>query len=403
MGRRIVKKKLNFNVGTIGHINHGKTTLTAAITTVLAASGRAEATNYPSIASGREARKDQVTMKISHVEYESDDRRYYHIDCPTHADYVKSLMTGEAALNAAILVVSATEGPMSQTHDHIILSRQVGIPFILVYLNRCDLVDDIETLNNVEQEIRNLLTRCGYPGNATKIIRGSALKALNGESGGNGYGTESIQALLTALDQDLPNPVNPEDSPFLMPIEDIQYIAGTGFKITGRIESGTIKMGAEVEILGLDKRLNSTVRGIELFGKQAEAVFAGDNATILLPGVEKSDYQRGMVLTKPGSVKAYTKVKAVIYILKKEEGGRAISLTTNDRLDFYLRKADTACVILELFESDNVSTREMAVPGDTIGATIELTAPVALSTHLRFAIRKGAGVQGIGVVTQIIE
>jgi len=388
-------------VGTIGHTDHGKTTLTAAITTVLAAKGLAKATGYDAIDRAPEERERGITINTSRVEYETSKRHYTHIDCPSHADYVKNVITGAAQMDGAILVVSATDGPMPQTREHILLARQVGIPYIVVYLNKCDLVDDTDMLDLTEEEIRELLTKYGFPGDRTKIIRGSALKALNQES--SGYGIESIDALMAALDEEIPDPIRNIDSPFFMPVEDVMTITGRGTVVTGRIESGVVKTGDPVEILGLDTRLSSTVTGIEMFKKQLERGEAGENAGILLRGIKKEEVQRGMVLAKPGSVTQHRKFKAAIYILKKEEGGRTTAFTKGYKPQFFFRTTDITGTILELYGSDGLSPCDMAMPGDNMFATIALLSSVVMNPQLRFAVREGGRTIGSGVICEVIE
>jgi len=398
-----IRAKPHVNVGTIGHVDHGKTTLTAAITTVQAMTGKAKATGYDSIDKAPEERERGITINTAHVEYETEKRHYAHIDCPGHADYVKNMITGAAQMDGAILVVSATDGPMPQTREHILLSRQVGVPYIVVYLNKCDLVDDPDMLDLVEEEVRDLLTKYGFPGDKTKVIRGSALKALNKESGGEGYGMESIAALMSALDEDIPDPVRKLDAPFLMPVEDVFTITGRGTVVTGRIESGVMKTGEEIEIVGLGKKLKSVVTGVEMFKKTLDRGEAGDNAGILLRGIKKEDVERGQVLVKPGSITPHKKFKAAIYILKKEEGGRTTGFIKGYKPQFYFRTTDVTGSILELFNSDNTTVCEMTMPGDNIYATIELITDIAMDKQLKFAIREGGKTIGSGVVSEVIE
>lgn len=388
-------------VGTIGHTDHGKTTLTAAITTVLAAKGLAKATGYDAIDRAPEERERGITINTSRVEYETSKRHYTHIDCPRHADYVKNMITGAAQMDGAILVVSATEGPMPQTREHILLSRQAGIPYIVVYLNKCDLVDDTDMLDLVEEEIRDLLTKYSFPGDSTKIIRGSALKALNGESGV--HGIESIDALMAALNEEIPDPIRNIDSPFLMPVEDVMTITGRGTAVTGKIESGVVRIGDPVEILGLGQKLSSTVTGVEMFKTQLDRGEAGDNAGILLRGLKEEEIERGMVLAKPGSVTQHRKFKAAIYILKKEEGGRTTAFTKGYKPQFFFRTTDITGTILELYGSDGLSPCDMAMPGDNIFATIELLSSVVMDPQLRFAVREGGRTIGSGVICEVIE
>jgi elongation factor Tu len=388
-------------VGTIGHVDHGKTTLTAAITTVLAAKGQAKATAYDSIDKAPEERERGITINTAYVEYETDGRHYSHIDCPNHTDYVKNMITGSSQMDGAILVVSAPDGPMPQTREHILLARQAGIPHIVVYLNKCDLVDDTDMLDLTEEEIRELLTKYGFPGDSTTIIRGSALAALNGES--SDYGTKSIDALMAALDEEIPDPIRNIDSPFLMPVENVDTITGRGTVVTGRIESGVVKTGDPVEILGLGTRLLSTVTGVEMFKKQLDRGEAGESAGILLRGIKKEEVERGMVLAKPGSVTQHRKFKAAIYISKKEEGGRTTAFTKGYKPQFFFRTTDITGIILDLYMSDNVSPCDMAMPGDNIFATVELISSVVMSPQLKFAVREGGRTIGSGIICEVID
>lgn len=398
--------KPHLNVGTIGHVDHGKTTLTAAITTVLSKQGRAKATSYGVIDKASEERERGITINTAHIEYETERRHYGHIDCPGHADYVKNMITGAAQLDGAILVVSATDGPMPQTREHILLSRQVGVPYIVVYLNKCDQVDDEDMFELTEDEIRSLLTKYGFDGANTAIVRGSALMALNGEEDDKGYGISSIEKLMDALDSVIPDPVRNTDAPFLMPVEDVMSITGRGTAVTGRIESGVIKIGDEVEIVGLREGrtvLKTTITGVEMFKKQLDRGEAGDMAGLLLRGTKKEEVERGMVLAKPGSIKAHTKFKAAIYVLKSEEGGRKTPFHSKYKPQFYFRTTDVTGELFELRDSEEKEVLEMVMPGDNINATIYLGKGVAMTVGLRFAIREGGRTIGSGAITEILE
>jgi elongation factor Tu len=396
--------KPHLNVGTIGHVDHGKTTLTAAITTVLSKQGKAKATNYGEIDKAPEERERGITINTAHVEYETEKRHYAHIDCPGHADYVKNMITGAAQMDGAILVVSATDGPMPQTREHILLSRQVGVPYIVVYLNKCDQVDDEDMFELVEDEIRSLLSQYGFNGKDTIIVRGSALMALNGEDNDKEYGVTSINKLMDALDSVIPDPIRNTDSAFLMPVEDVMSITGRGTVVTGRIESGVIKVGEEVEIVGLrDDALKTTITGVEMFKKQLERGEAGDNAGLLLRGTKKEEIERGMVLAKPGSIKAHTKFKAAIYVLKSEEGGRKTPFHSKYKPQFYFRTTDVTGEMVELRDGEGKEVLEMVMPGDNINATVHLGKGVAMSKGLRFAIREGGRTIGSGAIIEIIE
>lgn len=398
------RKKPHLNVGTIGHVDHGKTTLTAAITTVLSKQGKAKATNYGEIDKAPEERERGITINTAHVEYETEKRHYAHIDCPGHADYVKNMITGAAQMDGAILVVSATDGPMPQTREHILLSRQVGVPYIVIYLNKCDQVDDEDMFELVEDEIRSLLSQYGFNGKDTIIVRGSALMALNGEDNDKEYGVTSINKLMDALDSVIPDPIRNTDSPFLMPVEDVMSITGRGTVVTGRIESGVIKVGEEVEIVGLrDNALKTTITGVEMFKKQLERGEAGDNAGLLLRGTKKEEIERGMVLAKPGSIKAHTKFKAAIYVLKSEEGGRKTPFHSKYKPQFYFRTTDVTGEMVELRDGEGKEALEMVMPGDNINATVHLGKGVAMSKGLRFAIREGGRTIGSGAIIEIIE
>ncbi len=391
-----VRNKPHVNVGTIGHVDHGKTTLTAAITTVQSKKGLAAAIAYDQVAkaSEKEGRRDPskiITIAISHVEYSTESRHYAHVDCPGHADYVKNMITGAAQMDGAILVVSAVDGPMPQTREHILLAKQVGVPKIVVFLNKCDLVPDKDLLDLVEAEVRELLTKYGFDGNATPVIRGSALKAIEGDA----TWVAKIDELLAALDTYIPIPVREVDKPFLMPIEDIFSIEGRGTVVTGRIERGTVKVGDEVEIIGLKPTAKTAVTGIEMFNKSLSDGQAGDNAGILLRGTKKEDVHRGQVIAKPSSVTPHTEFDAEVYILKKEEGGRHTPFFAGYKPQFYIRTTD---VTGEVTLPEKV---EMVMPGDTITFKVKLVAPVALEDKMRFAIREGGKTVGAGVVTKV--
>ena len=389
------RNKVHVNVGTIGHVDHGKTTLTAAITTVLAKSGKAKARAYDSIDNAPEEKARGITINTSHAEYESDKRHYAHVDCPGHADYVKNMITGAAQMDGAILVVSATDGPMPQTREHILLAYQVGVPHIVVYMNKCDMVQDKELLDLVEEEIRDLLTKYHYDGKNTPFIRGSALKALEGDT--SEMGEPSIVKLIEALDTFIPDPVRQTDKPFLMPIEDIFSIEGRGTVVTGRIERGMVKIGEEIEIIGIRPTSKTTVTGIEMFNKQLDEGQAGDNAGILLRGTKKDEVERGQVLAKPGSVTPHSEFEGEVYILTKEEGGRHTPFFKGYKPQFYIRTTDvTGEVILP-------EGQEMVMPGDTVKINVKLITPVALEYKLRFAIREGGHTVGAGVVTKITK
>jgi elongation factor Tu len=393
MAEKFDRSKPHINIGTIGHVDHGKTTLTAAITTVLAKSGKSKARGYDQIDNAPEEKARGITINTTHVEYESDKRHYAHVDCPGHADYIKNMITGAAQMDGAILVVSAADGPMPQTREHILLARQVGVPYIVVYLNKCDTVDDKELLDLVEEEVRDLLTKYQFPGKDTPIIRGSALKALEGDA--SELGEPSILKLVEALDSYIPEPTREVDKPFLMPIEDIFSIEGRGTVVTGRIERGQIKIGDEVEIVGLKPTAKTVITGIEMFNKQLDEGRAGDNAGILLRGTKKEEVERGQVLCKPGSITPHTEFDAEVYILTKEEGGRHTPFFKGYKPQFYIRTTDvTGEVTLP-------AGTEMVMPGDTIKFIVKLVAPVALEEKQRFAIREGGHTVGAGVVLKI--
>jgi elongation factor Tu len=389
------RTKPHCNVGTIGHVDHGKTTLTAAITKILAETGGATYTSYDQIDKAPEERERGITIATAHVEYETANRHYAHVDCPGHADYVKNMITGAAQMDGAILVVSAADGPMPQTREHILLARQVGVPAIVVYLNKVDQVDDPELLELVELEVRELLSSYDFPGDDIPVISGSALVAL--EDGDAKTGKESVLALMAAVDEYVPQPDRPKDQPFLMPIEDVFSISGRGTVVTGRVERGVIKVGEEVEIVGIRPTQKTTVTGVEMFRKLLDQGEAGDNIGALLRGTKREDVERGQVLAKPGSITPHTKFKAEAYILTKEEGGRHTPFFTNYRPQFYFRTTDvTGSVELP-------SGTEMVMPGDNISMAVELIAPIAMDKGLRFAIREGGRTVGAGVVADIIE
>ncbi|GAB6184002.1 elongation factor Tu [Thermodesulfovibrio hydrogeniphilus] len=392
------RKKPHVNVGTIGHIDHGKTTLTAAITKYLNLKGMAQFKSYDQIDNAPEEKARGITINTAHVEYETDKRHYAHVDCPGHADYIKNMITGAAQMDGSILVVAANDGPMPQTREHILLARQVGVPYIVVFMNKTDMVDDPELLDLVELEVRELLSKYGFPGDEVPVIRGSALKAL--ESGSNDPNAEEykpIQELLDALDSYIPEPERPIDKPFLMPIEDVFSISGRGTVVTGRVERGIIKVGDEVEIVGLGPTRKTVATGVEMFRKILDEGRAGDNIGVLLRGIGKDEVERGMVLAKPGSITPHTKFKAEVYVLTKEEGGRHTPFFNGYRPQFYFRTTDVTGVI-KLPEGV-----EMVMPGDNVNMSVELIAPIAMEEGLRFAIREGGRTVGAGVVTQIVE
>lgn len=390
------RSKPHVNIGTIGHVDHGKTTLTAAITAVLARKGLAEAKAYDSIDNAPEEKERGITINTSHVEYETEKRHYAHVDCPGHADYVKNMITGAAQMDGAILVVAATDGPMPQTREHILLARQVGVPAIVVFLNKCDMVDDPEMIDLVETEVLDLLESYGFKN--CPIVRGSALKALeNTDPATNPY-AQSIIDLMNAVDENIPNPVRDVDKPFVMSIEDVMTITGRGTVVTGRIETGTVKLNDQVEIVGLNaEKLTSTVTGIEMFRKTLNEGMAGDNAGILLRGIEKNQIERGMVLCKPGSINPHSSFKAQVYVLKKEEGGRHTPFHNHYRPQFYFRTTD---VTGDISLPDGV---EMVMPGDNLEMKINLIKPVAMNKGLKFAIREGGHTVGSGQVIEIID
>ena len=387
------RNKPHVNVGTIGHVDHGKTTLTAAIATICAKTYGGEAKDYSQIDSAPEEKARGITINTSHVEYDSPTRHYAHVDCPGHADYVKNMITGAAQMDGAILVCAATDGPMPQTREHILLSRQVGVPYILVFLNKCDLVDDEELLELVEMEVRELLSTYDFPGDDTPIIRGSALQALNGNDGP--YGEASVLALVEALDSYIPEPERAIDKAFLMPIEDVFSISGRGTVVTGRVEAGIIKVGETVEIVGIRDTVATTVTGVEMFRKLLDEGRAGENCGVLLRGTKREDVQRGQVLAKPGTIKPHTKFDAEVYVLSKEEGGRHTPFLNGYRPQFYFRTTDvTGAIKLQ----DGV---EMVMPGDNVEMSVELIHPIAMDPGLRFAIREGGRTVGAGVVAKV--
>jgi len=394
MGKaRFARTKPHCNVGTIGHVDHGKTTLTAAITKVLAKTGGATFTAYDQIDKAPEERARGITIATAHVEYETAKRHYAHVDCPGHADYVKNMITGAAQMDGAILVVSAADGPMPQTREHILLARQVGVPALVVYLNKVDMVDDPELIELVEMELRELLSSYQFPGDDIPIIKGSALHALEGRE--SELGEKSILELMDAVDAYIPQPERPKDRPFLMPIEDVFSISGRGTVVTGRIERGIIKVGEEVEIVGLKATQKTVVTGVEMFRKLLDQGEAGDNIGALLRGTKREEVERGQVLAKPGSITPHTKFKAEAYILTKEEGGRHTPFFTNYRPQFYFRTTDVTGVVT-LPEGT-----EMVMPGDNVTMDVELIAPIAMDAQLRFAIREGGRTVGAGVVASI--
>ena len=392
-----VRNKPHVNVGTIGHIDHGKTTLTAAILATLAKKGKATAKSYADIAKGGTVRDDSkiLTIAVAHVEYETDKRHYAHIDCPGHADFIKNMITGAAQMDGAVLVVSAADGPMPQTREHILLARQVNVPSVVVFLNKVDIVEDKELIDLVELEVRELLTKYKFPGDKTPIIKGSALKAMT--SPDNEEATKCIFELMDAIDSFIPIPVRSLDKPFLMPIEDVFSITGRGTVGTGRVERGQVKTGEEVEIVGIKPTKKSVVTGVEMFRKLLDSGQAGDNIGVLLRGVEKTDIERGQVLAKPGSITPHTKFKAEVYILTKEEGGRHTPFFNGYRPQFYFRTTDVTGVVTL------PKGTEMVMPGDNVSVEVVLITPIAMEKELRFAIREGGHTVGAGVVTDIIE
>ena len=387
------RSKPHVNIGTIGHVDHGKTTLTAAISAHLAGKNGNEKVDFANIDKAPEERERGITINTAHIEYSTENRHYAHVDCPGHADYVKNMITGAAQMDGAILVIAATDGPMAQTREHILLARQVGVPRMVVFMNKCDMVDDEELLDLVEMEIRELLTEYGFDGDNTPIIRGSALKALEGDPAWVG----KIDELMDAVDTWIETPVHDLDKPFLMPIEDVFTITGRGTVVTGRVERGQLKLNDEVEIVGLKETKKSVVTGIEMFRKQLDYAEAGDNAGVLLRGINREDVERGQVLAKPGSVTPHTKFKAQVYVLSKEEGGRHTPFFSNYRPQFYFRTTDVTGVI-ELPEGV-----EMVMPGDNVEITVELIAPIAIENGTKFSIREGGRTVGSGNISEIIK
>ena len=392
---RFERTKTHVNIGTIGHVDHGKTTLTAAITKVLAEQGLAEFQDYDQIDNAPEEKERGVTINVHHAEYETDNRHYAHVDCPGHADYIKNMITGAAQMDGAILVVSAADGPMPQTREHILLARQVNVPAIVVFLNKCDQVDDEELLELVELEVRELLSSYDFPGDDIPVVRGSALLAMEGEAGSDD--TTPIAELMSTVDEYIPTPVRDEDRPFLMPVEDVFSITGRGTVGTGRVESGVINKNDEVEIIGIKDTRKTVVTDIEMFRKFLDDARAGDNVGLLLRGVDKESLERGQVVAKPGSITPHTRFKAQVYVLKQEEGGRHTPFFNNYRPQFYFRTTDvTGSVALP-------QGVEMVMPGDNVDMEVNLMQPIAMDTELRFAIREGGRTVGAGVVTEVIE
>jgi elongation factor Tu len=389
------RTKPHVNVGTIGHVDHGKTTLTAAITTILSSKFGGEAKAYDQIDAAPEEKARGITINTAHVEYETATRHYAHVDCPGHADYVKNMITGAAQMDGAILVCSAADGPMPQTREHILLARQVGVPYIVVFLNKCDMVDDAELLELVEMEVRELLSKYDFPGDDIPIVKGSALKALEGDKSDLGEG--AILALADALDSYIPTPERAVDGTFLMPIEDVFSISGRGTVVTGRIERGVVKVGEEIEIVGIKPTVKTTCTGVEMFRKLLDQGQAGDNVGVLLRGTKREEVERGQVLAKPGSIKPHTHFTAEIYVLSKDEGGRHTPFFDGYRPQFYFRTTDVTGAI------DLPEGTEMVMPGDNVSITVKLIAPIAMEEGLRFAIREGGRTVGAGVVAKIIE
>jgi len=389
------RTKPHVNIGTIGHVDHGKTTLTAAITKVLAGKGQAEFKAFDQIDNAPEERERGITIATAHVEYETDKRHYAHVDCPGHADYVKNMITGAAQMDGAILVVSAADGPMPQTREHILLARQVGVPYMVVFLNKADMVDDAELLELVELEIRELLSSYDFPGDDIPIIKGSALKALNGDK--DELGEDSVNQLMDAVDSYIPQPERAVDRPFLMPVEDVFSISGRGTVATGRVERGIVKVGEEIEIVGIKATAKTTVTGVEMFRKLLDQGQAGDNIGALLRGVKREDVERGQVLAKPGSITPHTKFNAEAYVLTKEEGGRHTPFFNGYRPQFYFRTTDVTGV------AELPAGTEMVMPGDNVALVVNLITPIAMDEGLRFAIREGGRTVGAGVVSAIIE
>ncbi|QTA38680.1 elongation factor Tu [Thermosipho ferrireducens] len=396
---KFVRSKPHLNVGTIGHIDHGKTTLTAAITKYLSLFGRADYTPYEQIDKAPEEKARGITINIAHIEYETDNRHYAHIDCPGHADYIKNMITGAAQMDGAILVVAATDGPMPQTREHVLLARQVNVPAMIVYINKTDMVDDEELIDLVEMEVRELLSKYEFPGDDLPVIRGSALKAVEAPNDPNDAAYNSVKELLDAMDSYFPEPQREVDKPFLMPVEDVFSITGRGTVVTGRIERGVIKPGDEVEIIGMSYEVSKTVvTSVEMFRKILDEGIAGDNVGCLLRGVDKDEVERGQVLAKPGSITPHTTFKAQVYVLKKEEGGRHTPFQKGYKPQFYIRTADVTGELIEF-----PAGVEMVMPGDNVEMTIKLIYPVAIEEGMRFAIREGGRTVGAGVVTAIVE
>ncbi|MBM5816761.1 MAG: elongation factor Tu [Cyanobacteria bacterium K_Offshore_surface_m2_239] len=392
------RKKPHVNIGTIGHVDHGKTTLTAAITNVLSKKGMAKAQKYDDIDGAPEERERGITINTAHVEYETDKRHYAHVDCPGHADYVKNMITGAAQMDGAILVVAATDGPMAQTKEHILLAKQVGVPALVVALNKCDMVDDEEILELVELEVRELLSSYDFPGDDIPVVQVSGLKALEG----NAEWEAKIDALMEAVDESIPEPEREIDKPFLMAVEDVFSITGRGTVATGRIERGKVKVGETVQIVGIKDTRETTVTGVEMFRKLLDEGMAGDNVGLLLRGIQKDDIERGMVLVKPNSIKPHTKFEGEVYVLKKEEGGRHTPFFAGYRPQFYIRTTDVTGQITA-FTADDGTNVEMVMPGDRIKMSAELICPVAIEQGMRFAIREGGRTIGAGVVSKIVE
>ena len=389
---KFVRTKPHVNIGTIGHVDHGKTTLTAAITNTLAKQGLAQAKDYASIDAAPEERERGITINTAHVEYETETRHYAHVDCPGHADYVKNMITGAAQMDGGILVIAATDGPMAQTREHILLARQVGVPRLVVFLNKCDMVDDEELLELVEMEVRELLSEYDFPGDDIPVIRGSALMAMEGDPA---YEAKILE-LMATVDEYIPTPVRETDKPFLMPVEDVFSITGRGTVATGRVERGTVKVGDPVEIVGIKDTENTVVTGVEMFRKLLDQAEAGDNVGLLLRGVDRKDIERGQVLAKPGTIKPHTKFKSEVYVLTKEEGGRHTPFFNGYRPQFYFRTTDVTGVI------ELPAGTEMVMPGDNVAMTIELITPIAIEKGLRFAIREGGRTVGSGIVSEVI-
>lgn len=396
MAREIFeRKKPHVNVGTIGHVDHGKTTLTAAITRVQSGKGFAEAKAFDQIDNAPEEKARGITIATSHVEYESAKRHYAHVDCPGHADYVKNMITGAAQMDGAILVVSAADGAMPQTREHILLAKNVGVPALVVFLNKCDMVDDKEMIDMVEEEVRDLLSKYGFPGDKVPFIRGSALKALSGDK--DELGAQSIDKLMEGLDSYIPEPTREVDKPFLMPVEGVFSISGRGTVATGRVERGKVKVGDEIEVVGFGSSVKTTVTGVEMFRKTMNDAMAGDNIGLLLRSIKKEEVERGMVVAAPGSITPHKKFKCEVYVLSKDEGGRHSAFFNGYRPQFYFRTTDVTGVV------SLPAGREMVMPGDNVMLDVELISPIAMEKDLRFAIREGGRTVGSGVVTQIIE